>query len=166
MIVCLIGSRQKLFGVAKCRSSFGPGERLGRACPGHTSLTLRKWARTQPLVRPTRRAIAQKMRFDGRNRAVVSAHAVGRVGPNLKPETRGVDVPHRWCAPDKAPSPQLRPRDHPTQRVRRLRRRGAGSWVAQAAGDCSAPVEVAFLRGVEMMTNSMQSKLEQAARRY
>ena len=55
---------------------FGPGERLGRAWAGHTSLTLRKWAVTHHLVGPSAHTIAQKMRFDERNRAVVSAHAV------------------------------------------------------------------------------------------
>ena len=55
---------------------FGPGERLGRAWAGHTSLTLRKWAVTQHLVGPSAHTIAQKMRFDERNRAGLSAHAV------------------------------------------------------------------------------------------
>ena len=45
----------------------GRGERLGRAWPGHTSLTLRKWARAQPLGGPTRRAIPRKMRLDQSN---------------------------------------------------------------------------------------------------
>ena len=77
MFVCLIGSQEKLFGVAKCRSSasVSVGERLGRAWAGHTSLTLRKWAVTHHLVGSSEHTIAQKMRFDERNRAVVSAHA-------------------------------------------------------------------------------------------
>ena len=54
---------------------FGPGDRLGRVWPGHTSLTLRKWAVTGHLVGPIAHTIAQKMRFDERNRAVVSAQA-------------------------------------------------------------------------------------------